>query len=210
MLTAMDSFKRLSIEDAAHELGLSISTLRRRIRAGSLAVEREQTPQGYRYVVLVSDEPDGSSAPQDGAGRSDGACPTETYEQLAAIVTERDWLRRRVEELTTLLNREQEAVLRLAAGRDGGQLPPARRDGSPANAHGHHLGGWAASDHACNHPCRHHDAATGHGLVRSRREGAQAAEVCGRAQEDETPAPAAHVAHRRRLVCDAPGLERVL
>src|SRR5215207_8210360 len=40
------------------------------------------------------------------------------------MTAERDWLRARVEELTALLNREQEAVLRLAAGQRLSIGPP--------------------------------------------------------------------------------------
>ncbi len=119
MLAAMDGFARHSIEDAAHRLGLSVSTLRRRIRAGSLAVEREETPQGYRYVVLVPEDAAGGEAQLDGSEPVDG-------DRLRDLIAERDWLRRRVEELTTLLNREQEAVLRLSTEREAQPLPPAQ------------------------------------------------------------------------------------
>lgn len=118
MLTAMEQLARLSIEDAARRLGLSVSTLRRRIRSGSIGVEREETPQGYRYVVLVPE------SAVDPALRGDESGPSAP-DLLADLVTERDWLRRRVEELTTLLNREQEAVLRLSAEREARALAPA-------------------------------------------------------------------------------------
>ena len=44
--------ERLTINAAATRLGVSPDTIRRRLRAGELAGEREPTPQGYRWVVL--------------------------------------------------------------------------------------------------------------------------------------------------------------
>ncbi len=108
--------RRLSIEEAADVLGLSARTVRRRIRSGILPSEREATPQGYRYVVLldvVQVDAEPVSTPL--------ATPTDTEEQvtaalLAEVTAERDWLRRRVEELTrqhenfqVLLRQAQEA-----------------------------------------------------------------------------------------------------
>jgi hypothetical protein len=103
---------RVSIDEAASALGLSVSSVRRRIKAGSLTVERETTPAGFRYAVILPDE---TSSP---APSTDYAPPMQTPshpEQVETLTTERDWLRQRVEELTTLLNREQEAVLRLSS-----------------------------------------------------------------------------------------------
>lgn len=117
----MAGMDRLPIEDAAHRLRLSVSTLRRRIRTGSLAVERQETPQGYRYVVLVQ-EPEGRAMESDSDGAV-SAMASPLQDQLAELLAERDWPRRRAEELTTLLNREQEAVLRLAAPHDRAPLP---------------------------------------------------------------------------------------
>ncbi len=112
---------RLSIDEAAIALGLSVSSVRRRVKAGSLQVERETTPAGFRYVVVLPDEP--PSQPPSQAPSTDDAPRSQTpsqepstlsqSDQVAALTAERDWLRQRVEELTTLLNREQEAVLRL-------------------------------------------------------------------------------------------------
>ncbi len=94
--------ERLAIEDAAVRLGVSVSTIRRRIRDGVLTAEREQTPQGFKYWVLIP----GETAPP--------AAEVPAVSELALVREERDWLRARVEELTTLLNREQEVNLRLS------------------------------------------------------------------------------------------------
>jgi len=46
---------RLSIKEAADRLHVSEITVRRRIKNGDLAGEHEETPQGYRWVVLLPD-----------------------------------------------------------------------------------------------------------------------------------------------------------
>ena len=110
------SVARLTIDQAAHRLGVSTSTIRRHIRAGTLRVERAPTPQGFRWVVLVEDEPEpGGDDRHDHGAHDHGGRPAQAdgddrRQELADRVA---WLERRVEELVTLLNREQEAVLRL-------------------------------------------------------------------------------------------------
>ncbi|MEI8147809.1 MAG: helix-turn-helix domain-containing protein [Actinomycetes bacterium] len=44
--------ERLTTTDAARRLGVSPSTVRRRIAAGRLRAERQDRPQGVRYLVL--------------------------------------------------------------------------------------------------------------------------------------------------------------
>ena len=110
------SVARLTIDQAAHRLGVSTSTIRRHIRAGTLRVERAPTPQGFRWVVLVDDEPEPGGGDRhdhgahDHGGRSAQVSGDDRHQELADRVA---WLEQRVEELVTLLNREQEAVLRL-------------------------------------------------------------------------------------------------
>lgn len=90
------ALQRLSIEDAATRLGVSVSTLRRRIRAGALTVERSPTPQGYRYAVLLPD-PEAAAPPGEDAAPPPPATPGMA-DLLAQVMSERDWLRQRVEE----------------------------------------------------------------------------------------------------------------
>ena len=115
---------RLTIDEAARRLGVSVSTIRRQIRAGWLRVEREQTPQGFRYVVLLEAAPDHHDHPSadDDAATADRHDQAQTQEAMARRI---DWLERRVEELVTLLNREQEAVLRLTETHRPLLPPPA-------------------------------------------------------------------------------------
>ena len=45
--------ERLTTSDAARRLGVSPSTVRRRIATGHLRAERDPRPQGMRYIVLL-------------------------------------------------------------------------------------------------------------------------------------------------------------
>ncbi len=45
--------QRLTIPEAATELGVSEVTVRRRLKAGTLHGEQEETAQGYRWVVTL-------------------------------------------------------------------------------------------------------------------------------------------------------------
>ena len=47
----------LSIPQAAERLGISETSVRRRIRAGRLRAERRGTPQGYVWLVESPDPP---------------------------------------------------------------------------------------------------------------------------------------------------------
>ncbi len=110
----------LTIEDAAARLGVSVSTVRRRIRDGLLMAERVTTPQGFKYRILLPNSPPAVPSPE--------SPPPSNPDELAPLRDERDWLRARVEELTALLNREQETSLRLSLAL--GQRPAIE---APAN-----------------------------------------------------------------------------
>ena len=45
------------LTEAAQRLGVSVDTVRRRIRAGELVAQREQRPQGYRWLVKLPEPP---------------------------------------------------------------------------------------------------------------------------------------------------------
>ena len=47
----------LPIRQAANQLGISVDTVRRRIQRNDIASRREQTPQGYRWLVRVEQKP---------------------------------------------------------------------------------------------------------------------------------------------------------
>jgi hypothetical protein len=129
--------QRLTLQQAAERLGISLHTARRMARDGRLQVETERIPQGHRYWVLLPDEPPPSSAASGvtEASTATDAVPQALYDQ---VVSERDWLRQQVEELVRqgenyqVLLREAQAARQLTtpmkvevsrAAQDGGQRP---------------------------------------------------------------------------------------
>jgi len=108
--------ERLSLDAAATRLGMSVHTLRRRVRAGELRAEREPVRGGFRYVVILDAHP----RPDD---RASEPPPTMaiTDAVLTQITSERDHLRRLVHEqqgtidrLTVLLKQSQDQSRLLA------------------------------------------------------------------------------------------------
>lgn len=47
---------QVTIQEAAHKLGVAESTIRRRLRNGELEGQQLTTPQGYTWMVDLSDE----------------------------------------------------------------------------------------------------------------------------------------------------------
>jgi excisionase family DNA binding protein len=66
------TYQRTSVLEAARLLGVSPTTVRRMVRAGTLRAERVLRPQGHTFVVLV---------PTDGqpAASSSQQQPADTY-----------------------------------------------------------------------------------------------------------------------------------
>ncbi len=54
--------ERLSLDAAAARLGVSVHTIRRRIRAGTLPTEQEPVRGGFRYVIILDSQPDQADA----------------------------------------------------------------------------------------------------------------------------------------------------
>jgi hypothetical protein len=54
--------ERVSIKEAAERLGVSQDTIRRRLKSGGLAGEREKTPQGFVWRVELPQEPSSRAA----------------------------------------------------------------------------------------------------------------------------------------------------
>lgn len=115
--------ERLNIEAAAIRLGLSIHTVRRRLKAGTLGGEQVATRSGYRWVVLLDDAPSPVEPIVDAPPLR--STPDETLTLLLSQVEqERDYLRtlvadqqRTIEALAVLVARGQE-VARLPAPAD--------------------------------------------------------------------------------------------
>jgi excisionase family DNA binding protein len=110
--------ERLSTQEAARRLGISVATVRRRIATGELHAEQEVRPQGKRWVVLLDERSEASPA---SAARITRAPPSR--DALTVALDEVAFLRQQLEvsqrgeaELRQLLAREQETnrMLRLA------------------------------------------------------------------------------------------------
>jgi hypothetical protein len=137
-----------SITDAAHQLGVSPDTVKRRIKRGELPTRKDQTQTGWRWLVYVAVVP---AAPADGALTASAApagvappapapppADVRRLEQLVAsqeatIAEQRVELearRREVQELHLLLERAQR--LALPVPRDDVQ-PPASAESAGAD-----------------------------------------------------------------------------
>ncbi len=125
----------MTVEVAATRLGCSVRTVRRRIHAGDLVAEREQLAQGFRWwVLLEAPAPELASHDQDTVPpRADAAAAL-----LEQVISERDWLRGQVEELTrqagnyqVLLLQSQEKIRLLESGQLAGQN---RDNGTPVTS----------------------------------------------------------------------------
>lgn len=63
--------ERLSMKQAAERLGVSVDTIRRRLKKGELVGEKEPTPQGYEWrIILPREESDATEPQADHAARS--------------------------------------------------------------------------------------------------------------------------------------------
>lgn len=68
--TPSDEGHWVSIADASSELGVSVDTIRRRIKRQELLAKREQRAQGFRWLVLVHLEDEASDRSQATASAS--------------------------------------------------------------------------------------------------------------------------------------------
>jgi hypothetical protein len=57
----------LTITEASHQLGVSVHTLKRRLKRGEIEGQQQTTPQGFVWLIEVPDE-----APKVDVGTSDG------------------------------------------------------------------------------------------------------------------------------------------
>lgn len=121
MLHALDSelsppgTELVDLMEAAARLGITYDGVRRRLRRGRLhGIKRDG-----RWLValpiappdITGPSPDPNPQTIEQAPDSAGHAP-DLATQLAIVTADRDWLRARIEELTTLLNRQQEIMLR--------------------------------------------------------------------------------------------------
>ncbi len=104
--------EQLTIPEAAARLGVSVVTVRRRLKAGHLNGVKIKTPQGYEWRVCLEAASEDLPSPSDPSPPS--AQPTGEITALRGTVEvlERELAGRNqeVERLTSLLSREQEIV----------------------------------------------------------------------------------------------------
>jgi excisionase family DNA binding protein len=106
----------LTVQDAARALGISPDTIRRRIRNGGLPAQRQPTPQGYQWLVEVSQDlldRSGSLDPREAELRHLEQTVQELRESLAQA---RDELRARRTEVSQLLRLVETLQTRNAPG----------------------------------------------------------------------------------------------
>ncbi len=103
--------EQLTIPETAARLGVSIVTVRRRLKAGHLNGVKIETPQGYEWRVCLE------AASEDRSPTEPTPPSTSPSGEIAALrgtieVLERELAGRNqeVERLTSLLSREQEIV----------------------------------------------------------------------------------------------------
>lgn len=95
----------VSIADAASELGVSVDTVRRRMKRQELPAKREQRAQGFRWLVRLDGEPPSvGDVPDAGAGEDSGRPATPSLQ--AAILSEHDELVRELRDRLTGRDRE--------------------------------------------------------------------------------------------------------
>ena len=157
MVDSSGTYQRASVLDAARLLGVSPTTVRRMVRAGTLQAERVERPQGHTFVVLVptSSQPAASSSQRVATEARTEQPQAEAMVSLiratigavlGPIVAEQAALRQAVLEQTESLrtlereNGELRATLALAAP----ESPLAASTGpqAPEMALGPFLGSW--------------------------------------------------------------------
>jgi hypothetical protein len=96
----------LSIMDAAIHFNLSVSAIRKQIKAGRLRSERVARPGGWRWVVYVTP----SATPEGASGAAPGAAPTATTDTPgdAPATVVADLLREALERERTAAERWQQ------------------------------------------------------------------------------------------------------
>lgn len=86
-----ETYQRVSVPEAAAVLGVSVATVRRRIRDGSLRAEPVHRPQGIAYAVLLpidhaTDHERSSTDQQVGATARLNQSPTPAADAVAAMI----------------------------------------------------------------------------------------------------------------------------
>lgn len=145
--------ERVSIKEAAERLGVSADTIRRRMKKGELVGEKEPTPQGYEWrIVLPVEESDATTPESEPASASHQGDTIELEllrERIDDLKEERDAWRAQAQrsgeaerELRILLRQSQELALpAIATRRDA---PGAPEESSSISGDLQPVKGWIA------------------------------------------------------------------
>jgi hypothetical protein len=132
--------QRLPVDQAARELGLSVATVKRRLKRGTLRGEQERTPAGFKWYVLVDGAAtagatagataDGGAGGADGgaAATAPGALLSQRAEEMARY--SRELLAPYVEKIEAQAERFGRLEAELAAYRQA----EGQRDAPPAES----------------------------------------------------------------------------
>ena len=144
--------ERVPIKEAAERLGVSADTIRRRMKKGELVGEKEPTPQGYEWrIVLPVEESNAGDERQEAPEppRSDTIELELLRERLDELKEERDAWRGQAQrsgeaerELRILLRQAQELALPANATRQ--DAPGAPEELSPISEGSHSAKGLLA------------------------------------------------------------------
>jgi hypothetical protein len=127
-----ETYQRVSVPEAATILGMSVATVRRRIRDGSLQAESVHRPQGITYVVLIpsshatdhdrsdSDQQVGTTARLNQSGQPAGDAIAAMIQAtltpiIGPLVSELAASRQTNEQLSSQLVRQAETIGQLRA-----------------------------------------------------------------------------------------------
>ncbi|MBI2868184.1 MAG: helix-turn-helix domain-containing protein [Chloroflexi bacterium] len=95
----------VTIEEAARLLGCSVNTVRRRVKRGDLRAEREETPQGYTYKVVLPADLAAAKGEEEASHDSEALAEmTRLMEVMQQQLQEKD---RQIHELHVLLQQAQ-------------------------------------------------------------------------------------------------------
>jgi len=100
----------VSIREAADRLGVSQDTIRRRLRAGTLRGEQEETPQGFRWRVEVATSDQEATTNRQEHPQASDTLVAVLQNQIEAQAEELDARRREIQELHVLLQTAQTAL----------------------------------------------------------------------------------------------------
>ncbi len=116
--------ERVPIREAAARIGVSADTIRRRLKSGELAGQKERTPQGFTWLVEVpftieppprpDASPEPSPAPAADLAPDQPTAPAAEVRRLEQLVevlqTELEARRREVEQLHIVLSQQARAL----------------------------------------------------------------------------------------------------